>query len=246
MGAAIGPSRAVPRIIASHRTPGNETDEPRPVFSPDASAARLNPDACWRGLTRLGESGIALPLLLVVAGGIAWSARRPTAAFLLLLPTALAVLLVTASKIAFLGFGWGIASLDFTGLSGHAMFAAAIYPMLAATFAPAPSTRYAPAMVLAAAVAVVVAISRLVTGAHSASEVLGGFAVGTVAAAVSIQSLRRIRTPGLALVWLAPAFAWLLFTLPAAPLVASHDWVSQLATTLAGRDRPFVRADLHR
>jgi hypothetical protein len=53
-----------------------------------------------------------------------------------MLPIAMAATLVTATKMAFMGFGWGIASIDFTDMSGHAMLAAAIYPVLAVVFVP--------------------------------------------------------------------------------------------------------------
>src|SRR5690242_12235967 len=49
--------------------------------------------------------------------------------------------MVAASKIAFIGWGIGIQSLDFTGLSGHAMRATAIAPVflyLISPKAPAP------------------------------------------------------------------------------------------------------------
>ena len=59
--------------------------------------------------------------------------------------------------------GWGIASIDFTGMSGHAMLAAAIYPVLAVVFVPPTSARRAVAMAAAAAAGVIllVAVSRV-------------------------------------------------------------------------------------
>ena len=200
----------------------------------------------WRGVTRLGESGIALPLILVVAIGLGWATRRAERGLSLLLPIVLAAIVVTTTKIAFMGFGWGIASIDFTGISGHAMLAAAIYPVLAVAFVAPASPRREVATVLAAAVVVLVAVSRIAIGAHSASEVLSGCALGVLAAAVTTRSIDRAAGKCLSLAWLAPALVWLLLTLPAPPVMASHDWIAGLATTLSGRDRPFLRADLHR
>ena len=163
-------------------------DTPSPVA---ASPAELSADVLWRVVTRLGESGIVLPLVLVVAIGLGWSARRADRALSLLLPIALAAILVTATKIAFMGFGWGIASIDFTGMSGHAMLAAAIYPVLAVVFVPPASPRREVATAAAAAVVVLVAVSRVAIDAHSASEVLSGCAVGALAAAVATRSIDR-------------------------------------------------------
>jgi membrane-associated phospholipid phosphatase len=200
----------------------------------------------WGVVTRLGESGIVLPLVLVVAIGLGWSARRPERALSLLLPVALAALLVLATKIAFMGFGWGIAGIDFTGISGHAMLAAAIYPVLVVVFVPPAGPRRALAEATAATVVVLVAVSRVAIGVHSASEVLSGCAVGALAAAVATRSIGRAGGVRLSLAWLAPALAWLLLSLPAPPVMASHDWITGLAMSLSGRDRPYVRADLHR
>ena len=41
----------------------------------------------------------------------------------------------TASKVAFIGWGLGLSALDFTGISGHAMIASAVYPLLLGTLA---------------------------------------------------------------------------------------------------------------
>src|SRR5437868_4928886 len=86
-------------------------------------------------ITRFGEMGIVLPLVAALALWILLSARslRPVMGWLL--PLGLAILLTSLSKIAFIGWGLGIAALDFTGFSGHAMFSAAIYPVLAYTLA---------------------------------------------------------------------------------------------------------------
>lgn len=206
----------------------------------------MSTELFWRGVTRLGESGIVVPVVLLASVGVGWAARRVMPALAFLLPVTIAAVVVTASKVAFLGFGWGIAAIDFTGLSGHAMFAAAIYPLLAATFAPAASSRQAWAMAAASLVVLVVAVSRVAVGAHSVSETIGGAALGVLAAGVGIRMLHRVSVPKLAFAWLVPALAWLLLTLPAPPVIASHGWVTKLATALSGRDRPYVRADLHR
>jgi len=217
------------------------SDTPSP---PVLSSGGSSVDQLWQIVTRLGESGILLPVLLVVAFGLGWSARRADGPLRLLLPIALAATIVTATKIAFLGFGWGIASLDFTGMSGHAMLAAAGYPVLAAAFV-APAARRK-AVAVAAAVAGLVAVSRIAVGAHSASEVVSGCLIGAVAGAVATRSIVRPGGRGLSLAWLVPPFVWLLLTLPAPPVMATHDWITKVAITLSGRDRPYVRADLHR
>ena len=48
--------------------------------------------------------------------------------------TAAAALITTVTKVAFIGYEVGYAPLDYTGISGHAMFAAAVLPVSIASF----------------------------------------------------------------------------------------------------------------
>mgnify|MGYP000019246428 CR=1 FL=1 len=89
----------------------------------------------WHPLTRLGESQLLLPLALLSLI-LLWRSpgQRPLArrwAWGLVA----AVGLTTASKLAFMGWGWGSAGWDFTGFSGHAMCAGAVLPLLAVALA---------------------------------------------------------------------------------------------------------------
>jgi hypothetical protein len=89
----------------------------------------------WYLFTRLGEVQILLPAALLAMLVLSRRAdTRPLATLWLGLLT-LGALLTTASKIAFIGWGIGSAALDFTGISGHTMFAASVYPLLLGTLA---------------------------------------------------------------------------------------------------------------
>ena len=89
----------------------------------------------WPLLTRLGEMQLLVPAACVAIWRMHREAdARPLAAWWLL-ALAVATLITTASKVAFIGWGVGSASLNFTGISGHAMFAGAIFPVLMGAFA---------------------------------------------------------------------------------------------------------------
>ena len=201
----------------------------------------------WAPLTRFGESGILLPVGLALAIWLATAARTLRPAVECLLPLAAAVLITTVSKVAFLGFGIGIAALDFTGFSGHAMFAAAIYPVLAfSLLGRARPSAVALGVAAGYALALLVAASRIAVGAHSVSEALLGFLLGALASALTLQGLAhppRRAAPGVLLAGLA---AWLMITPQAPPLLPSHSLVTRLALKLSDRQRPYTRADLHR
>ena len=140
----------------------------------------------------------------------------------MLLPIALAAILVTATKIAFMGFGWGIARIDFTGLSGHAMLAAAIYPVLVVVFVSPTHRRRAAGAAAAALVGIRGRFSRRdgrPFGIGSAQRI----AVGALAAAIATRSIDRAGGVRLSFAWLTPGLVWMLLTLPAPPVMQSRD-----------------------
>ena len=211
-------------------------------LSPYTAPATL---PAWQLFTRLGEAQILLPAAALVGLSLL---GRPAGRALVLRWwgwLAGAVLLTTTSKLAFIGWGLGSARWDFTGISGHAMFSAAIYPVLLAVLWPPrwSKARSAGAWV-GAALAVAVSVSRVVVEAHSVSEAVAGTLVGAGAGAVAWR-LGTLRS-GLA-VWLPPLIAlWLLATPVVAPPSRTHSMVTRWALALSGHAQPCTRVQLHR
>ncbi len=201
----------------------------------------------WTLLTRLGDSTLLLPL--VSAGGLelAREARRWAVLRAWWTPLGVAIAIVLATKIAFLGFGIGVAAIDFTGASGHAMLAFAVYPVLAfmLTRHEIREWRYL-ALTSALALASAIAISRIVVNAHSASECYIGSLLGGVAAALSIRRLSHLPAAKLRGWWwvLLATGAIALVNVPSAPGV-SHSLISHLALGISGRSHVYERAHLH-
>lgn len=203
----------------------------------------------WLLLTRLGEAQILLPLALMTLASLLWRSRglsaRPVAlSWLALFGAAIAI--TTASKIAFMGWGVGWAALDFTGVSGHSMFASAVYPVVAGTLASrwSPGKRYA-AIGAGYALALLVGLSRLAIHVHSPSEVVAGLMLGGLASALPLAwagiapgSISPV-VPALVAVWLA--------VMPVhAPASNTHSLVTRMSLMLSGRSEPFTREDLQR
>lgn len=212
----------------------------------------------WLLVTRLGEAQILLPAAVLALLALMRQTAGRTLALWWLAALSAAVFLTTASKVAFIGWGVGWPALDFTGVSGHAMFAAAIYPLLFGTLVPSHPLFAQPVLLpgqvppqvvvtwrwvglaAGAALALVIAISRAKVNTHSVSEVLAGLAVGGAVSAIAVwqAGLSRGRigiwTPALALVWLAltPAYA---------PASQTHPLVTRLALKLAGHQQPYMR-----
>ena len=200
----------------------------------------------WHLVTRLGEAEILLPATLVLCW---WLARHADSRPLVrrwLAWIALAAIVTTASKVAFMGWGIGSSSLNFTGISGHAMFAAAVYPPFLYSMAATRSPTWRRLAWLAGClVALVIALSRVMVGAHSWSEVTAGLLVGGLVSASMwwVASRSQAAPP----IWLPVGIAcWLAVTPAQAPASTTHDMVTRLALSLSGRSHPYTRAELLR
>jgi membrane-associated phospholipid phosphatase len=195
----------------------------------------------WNLLTRLGEVQILLPAALLAMLVLAHRAdTRPLATNWLGL-LCLTALLTTASKIAFIGWGVGSATLDFTGISGHTMFAAAVYPLLSATLTSRlPPWGQQVAVAAGFALALLVGVSRLEVGAHSVSEVVAGLLLGGAASAFAMARAGLPRSPmGSSLTVLVAL--WVLITPIHIPPVPTHSLVTRLALSLSGSQVPQTR-----
>ena len=195
----------------------------------------------WYLLTRLGEAQILLPAALLAMLVLAQRAdTRPLATTWLGL-LCLTALLTTASKIAFIGWGIGSATLDFTGISGHTRVAAAVYPLLLGTLTSRlPPWGQKVAVTAGFALALLVGMSRMEVGAHSISEVAAGLLLGGAASAFAMASAglprSRIGTSLTVLVAL-----WVLITPVHVPPLPTHSLVTQLALSLSGSPVPHSR-----
>ncbi|MCK9687524.1 phosphatase PAP2 family protein [Scleromatobacter humisilvae] len=211
----------------------------------------------WLAVTRLGEAQILLPAFL--AGALWLALARPAGARGRLAlgnphahdhPARLSALrwvtgivvvagITTISKVAFLGFGYGIAAIDFTGFSGHSMFACSILPVIGAIVAGRSGT------VAGVVLAVLITYSRVNLGAHSWSEAITGMALGAAAAGWTLADYLAhpgaVRAP-----WWLPLLllVWLALLPMHAPPSRTHSLVVAISLKLSGRPRPYTRFEL--
>ena len=200
----------------------------------------------WFTITRLGEAQILLPAMLSMALWLVHRSGATRVAMLWIGLTALAASLTTMTKVAFIGWGIGVPELNFTGISGHSMFATAVLPVLARACASTADDRWhRPSILLGYALAVVVTVSRVATGAHSVSEAVVGFALGGAASAAVLSLASMPHTP-LPKALLGGLALWIALTTAGAPPSRTHDWVTRLSLAVSGHERPFTRYDLWR
>ncbi|SFM99106.1 phosphatase PAP2 family protein [Variovorax sp. OV329] len=204
------------------------------------------PEGFWHAFTWLGDSGLLLPAAALIALWLLSSRRTWPAAALWILIFGFASLLVLLSKLAFMGWGIGSARLNFTGISGHTMLTAAVWPVALWLLASRGSHRLRVGLALAGwLLALGIGVSRLAIYAHSWSEVTTGFLLGFVTSAAFLALQRRVAHPQLrASLVLVTLLLPLVHQQPgnAAP---THGLLERVAMRLAGTDRPFTRADLH-
>lgn len=205
-------------------------------------------DGFWPYLTWFGDSGFLLPAALWIAVWLGVrSATRPVA-WLWMLLFGVGSSLIAASKIAFLGWGIGSATLNFTGFSGHTALSASVWPVACWLTASNWERRFRLSAVwLGLLFAALIGVSRLALYAHSKSEVVAGFALGFVVSAGFLWQQHRLPQPRLnwTLVLISLSTP-MLFLRPggSGASAPTQSALEMIATRLAGIERPYTRADL--
>ncbi|TWI67523.1 PAP2 superfamily protein [Pseudoduganella lurida] len=194
----------------------------------------------WKALTALGGVTVTGPLGVAVAvwllAGRSW---RLSLNWMLLFCGGMALVVIT--KLLWYGWGIGIQAWHFSGLSGHAMRATAVYPVVffLAFRNARPGYR---TLGLAAGVllAFLISYSRLPVRAHSVSEVVLGGAVGYAVAAAFILGVRGER-PAIVTDLLLALCIPLVIIMPLTKPAPAERWIKQIAMYLTGKD-PIERA----
>lgn len=195
----------------------------------------------WESITQWGNSTLLLPAALFIAGDL-WSGESPRLGGRWVVAFGIAVSVVLISKIAFLGWGVGIRAIDFTGVSGHATLAAAVFPTLGWRIIQERSRSIrGSAVAVGAAVAALVGLSRIALHTHSVSEVVAGLIIGGLVAWLVIPGARTSQRCVPAR-WVALSIIVLSGTIwHGENADVAHDLVERLALLLSGRTKVFDR-----
>ncbi len=199
----------------------------------------------WNLITRLGDSELLLPLVPLAAMWLWLGAGQGRLARRWMFGMGAAALITAVSKIAFFGWQIGVAEWDFIGVSGHAMFACACYPMLVWVVLMNRSRRVQLAGVaFGALLGLLIAYSRLPVQAHSTSEIVIGALMGLIVSAACVP----LQRPGPALPMWTPGLAAALLGLlvVVAPPSQTGNVIEEISVQLSGNERPYTRADLRR
>ena len=195
----------------------------------------------WFDITTAGSFSIMAPAAAVVAVWLALNRAWQLVLWWCLLFIA-AMGLAVASKIAFIGWGIGIRSLNFTGFSGHALRTASVVPVL--LYLLLQKTTSAPrklGILLGLAFAILIGWSRLAVNAHSVSEVVAGWLLGTSVSLGFIWILSH--SPKIELnPWVIMLSLIGLLATPNIAPVPTQRWITEAALYISGHDRPYIRA----
>ncbi len=192
----------------------------------------------WCSLLDLGGVVLTLPLAAALGASLAasgaWRAALRWGALF-----GAGVLLVGASKIAYLGWGYGIDAICFKALSGHATGATSLYPMLAwVVLAPYGERTRIAGLAAGFGIGAVVAMLLASTREHSVSESVAGWLIGAAISALAIRTcgpLPAIRPFAgvLVFVLVCAVGAWLM------QWAHLGYWMIRAARLLSGNERVY-------
>lgn len=194
----------------------------------------------WHGLSMLGSLPVTGPLGVAIAAWLlAGRSWRLSLSWCLLF--GLGMLLVVATKVAWIGWGVGMPDVKFGGLSGHSMRACAVFPVaFYLAFHPAEEGARRCAAAVGVALALLVSVSRVPVLAHSWSEVVLGALVGLAVSAAFIALAHSPRPQPFGRV-LAGVMLPLLLIVPQVEPLPTERWMTSLALYLSGHEKPFER-----
>ena len=201
----------------------------------------------WRTLTYFGDSMLLIPTAVIIALVLPWKSSSQRTVWYWLLAFGLAGLLVSLSKIMFLGFGIGSARFNFTGFSGHSAMSSTLWPVMMWLISGRWSTFWrAVTIAIGYAIPLMVGFSRLVIHAHSVSEVLAGLLLGFTLSSAFLISQRCTVLKGFSALQVGVAFLVPLLLMGHGRVATTQQFLERLSVKLAGLEKPFKRADLFR
>lgn len=195
----------------------------------------------WLTITRLAGMTVTAPVAMAIAAFLVVEGERRLALLWCLLFAA-GLGLVVMTKIAFIGWGVGIGSFDFTGASGHTMRATALAPVVLYLLLHKASRSMRMIGILTGlAFGVLIGISRLALHAHSVSEAVAGWLLGTLVGLGFIGLAGPLQRPVLNPGRVAGGMVALLLLAAFARPFPTQAWLTKASLFIAGHDKPFVR-----
>lgn len=194
----------------------------------------------WLQITGVADTVVTLPAAATIAAWLVVGRAWRMALWWCVLFT-LGLAFVVATKIAYIGWGVGIETLDLMGLSGHAMRATAVFPVIFYLMLQrSPPAMRISGVVLGILLGVLVGVSRVALSVHSVSEVVAGCALGGAVSLGFIWIARGFPRPHLNCRTIVIGLFALLPASYASP-APTERWMNAVALFLSGHDVPYNR-----
>jgi membrane-associated phospholipid phosphatase len=198
----------------------------------------------WYAITNLGNISILLPFALLIAL-LLWLPSSTRRLCVVWLATVVVVeTIVAATKVLYMGWRLGIASLDFTGLSGHATLSLLVWPVAFSLFLGHKDALLTLGVAFGFVLASVIAVSRLEIHAHSVAEVVFGGILGAAVSSLFLVRYRRLFHVVALPRWLAITLI-LPFAIGYGHAMRTESILEGVARILSGHSYVYTRADLH-
>ncbi len=194
-----------------------------------------------RTFIHLADSAWALPLALGMALALVAQAQWRSA-LVWLVSLGCAVLLIMSGKMAFDLFGWSLPRWQFYNISGHAMFASALYPVLGG-FLTAGLGRGWRILGIGAglAFALTMAVALVWRLDHTLSETVLGAAVGLAVAAVVLRQPLRMGPVWRVSLVAAPVLVFVLWQHVYHPVHTARDGIWDRVATWFDVEERYTR-----
>lgn len=200
----------------------------------------------WQFITFWGDSTLLLPSALLIFIMLLYFSTDKKIAWYWGLLFGGTSFVVCLSKLAFMGWGIGSKTFNFTGFSGHTALSACFYPMLFWLLSSrlSLSMRYT-AVLIGFIFALGIGFSRLQIHAHSISEVILGFLLGMTASIIFL--LLQHHAPKIVLSYgkILVVILFMAALLSTEKKMPTQSILEKIATTLGHLEKPYTRMDLH-
>src|SRR5215475_9886223 len=139
----------------------------------------------WNIFASVGDAAFTLPIALVCAIWLWFSARREAARWILLLAIGMAA--VGATKILYAGCGVEIPSLHFRVISGHTSLSTVVWTVAVSLLCRCAGGRARTGVVIGLLIGALTAVARVFDDAHSVTEVVVGWVLGATLAILFVR-----------------------------------------------------------
>jgi membrane-associated phospholipid phosphatase len=144
----------------------------------------------WNAISNFGDAAVTLPLAVGCALWVAACDRRVAAYWLIFLSVGMAI--VGATKILYAGCGIEIRDIGFRVVSGHTMLSSAVWTTCIALFLRRAGLMSV-GVTLGLVSGAIIGAARVFEEAHTLSEVVAGWALGSAIALIFVRSLEKSR-----------------------------------------------------